>query len=693
MRARQIELGLSAITCDCTGPGWCGPGPSQGGGGDGGQQVIIDNSALERAAKIRADDEERYRNNKAVADAVVQGMQTAASLAVLFFDRPRAIGPVEPPKFEGAQVNLTRRANPRREKAEAAVAAMGKDPSYSASATAARIEPPPAPLDPRTPDKNGGTCMAVKCRSAVGPSRRLLTADDLAEPRRFVDDGCGTEQFVDEECMDARRTAAATPASGTPTDASLSRTEAKRMQKQALAIKPDPASGWKPPKKLYNEAESKAVSKIVTTQTNAVSQQRDRVALLDAKVPDLKAQAAVWKDLHRDADRKVAAAKTPDEKKAKSSILDQIIAEEKKTDALAAKYEAARGKARGELKNAQSALDRLKGDAGKALAGGSAKDFIDKHAGDAPMALEPLPGPGPAEPCAGECKPSVRVWRPSTDEKDFVAEAKRTAGGDTLPYGEAVIKLTWPGGSAEKAADRVGKVRVEPVALRDVLPEKTDKFVLKAELGEASHSVTVTRDELEGYVDAGAKLLAAQGEAALKDGDYAVASARFFESAAWKPSEEAAKGWALAEEKLGGPEAALSAYRTALLRQVREPQTRFLFKKKAIAAAQGLNPAPPAPAQADAMWRIGVQSLKSGDTDNAVLSEEAAISIAPWWGEPYYALASIYEHMSVNKSFSYASAAVENFDLFLLAAPKDPRAAEARAERDRLKELQEMMAP
>jgi hypothetical protein len=375
-------------------------------------------------------------------------------------------------------------------------------------------------------------------------------------------------------------------------------------------------------------------------------------------------------------------------------MLAEVVAMRQDNEAATERFEARRGEAVRELKDAEKAYEGAKQGAREAMSDeASLREFVSTQGGaPAPAVAAPSAPPVPAK-CEGDCSAAVRVWRPSADSAEFVVEATRRYGEDAIPYPDAELTLTWEGYDEDYIADASGKARVDPVFLRERWPDKAEKVKLQAELAGKTHAVSVSLPELEHYIDDGAALLAAQGEAAARAGRHEEAARKFWTSLSWKRSEKAVDGWVAAVERLDkGRARTLSAYRAALLGRAMDPKTRFEFKRKAVRLAKESKPAPAVPREAVEYVRQAIASFKAGAPARALGEAETAASLAPWWAEPCFPMAKIYEHMTVHKSFAYASAAIENYDLFLEAAPPgDARVSEAKKDRDRLKSLQAAM--
>jgi hypothetical protein len=283
----------------------------------------------------------------------------------------------------------------------------------------------------------------------------------------------------------------------------------------------------------------------------------------------------------------------------------------------------------------------------------------------------------------------LRFDRPGSDEPQFLLTAGAKYDEDEpVPYPEAAIKISWKGFEEEFIADLNGELRLDPLFIKERWPKGAERVELNASFEEKSRKLNVTASELDYYLTNGAEILLKKGDSLAKEGDHKQASLVYWQSMNWSPSEAAAKGWATSLEKQGISGMALKAYQTSLASKVKDLGAREALKKRAIALGKSMKPAPVIPQAAREQQSGGAKAFKDKDPQKALLSYETASALAPWWADPYYSLAAVYEWMTFQHNMSYGPAAVANYELFLQAADSsDPRTAEARKGASELKSI------
>lgn len=298
---------------------------------------------------------------------------------------------------------------------------------------------------------------------------------------------------------------------------------------------------------------------------------------------------------------------------------------------------------------------------------------------------------------AASPKPYLKISRPAGNDPTLHILVLKDFGRIQIPYAGARITIQGPEGlSYLITADLLGEVRINPAEiLKDLnaIPEKlTLQATVKIQDQGASDTITLSQEEMAFYSKQAAEVLINEGNQMAKEGRLKDALKKYQKAFYFDPaSQRVAYNLALAHEKLGMPHLAVSWYSTYLLNQTSEAQDRQMVKKKVIQIVTKLNPKPPLPKKVVRLMEQARKAVAARDYLKAILIYELIQAIVPWWPEPYYSEALVFEHLAYQNSFSgYAPSVVQNFEIFLAAAsPKDSRLGDVKARIEEIKKIEE----
>lgn len=296
---------------------------------------------------------------------------------------------------------------------------------------------------------------------------------------------------------------------------------------------------------------------------------------------------------------------------------------------------------------------------------------------------------------------NAEVWltinRPASAEPYLTVYVVKRYGSTQIPFAGAELSVKGPEGFSQSVrADLLGRAKVNPASVIATLNAKPNllKLEITARLDRsvATQSITVSKDEIDLYLAGAAEILTEEGNQLAKEGNLRESLKRYRKALDFDArSPRASYNYALAAEKLGMGHVALAGYSHYLLNGSAETGDRVAVKRRAVQLAKSLTTGSPLPRDALKFLDQASKAITARDYFRAVYFYELAESFAPWWPEPYYSEGLVFEYMAYQNDFvSYASTAVQNFELFLEAvSPNDKRVPDVQSRVGQLKKIEQ----
>jgi len=299
--------------------------------------------------------------------------------------------------------------------------------------------------------------------------------------------------------------------------------------------------------------------------------------------------------------------------------------------------------------------------------------------------------------CATDAKPLLWILRPAGSDPHLSILVLKDYGTIRIPYAEAKVTVTGPEEFCQVfTADLMGNVQVNPADIMGSLKDRPEHIKLEASasLGDqtAQATITVSQQELDRYLKQTVEALTKQGDQLGGEGKLTAALRKYQQAHSYDPSSApVTKRLALAYEKLGMLYLAVAWYSQYLLLPSADISVRQAIKQKVIGIVKRLDAKPPIPQVALAIMEKGRWAVKTVQYPQAIYCYEMAQGWAPWWPEPYYSEALVFEYLAFQNNFTtYAQSAIQHFELFLTAATDhDPRASDVRSRVQKLRKIME----
>src|SRR3989338_3379758 len=190
---------------------------------------------------------------------------------------------------------------------------------------------------------------------------------------------------------------------------------------------------------------------------------------------------------------------------------------------------------------------------------------------------------------AHSADPLIRIERPgSTSPQLTVQASKRFRNSTTIPYSHARIVLAGPDHFSQTLkADVMGRLLVDPVLLLKRLKKAPDRITVTAttQLGKshAEASITLTREEIKGYLRTAAEILNKEGTDLARSGQYGEALEKYLLAKELAPSfAKVFLNSAMIYERFDAPNMAISLYKDYLLTDLKDLAERRKVKHQVV---------------------------------------------------------------------------------------------------------------